>query len=125
MKVQVTVDIPDGYELACEEMRAPKQGELFFYAGGVSVATFAFDESSTRIIVRPAWQWPVCLLCDWAGRDKYGTAMLGFGDPIPTESGWRSERYQRIHEPYFAINLPPCTDWRQSLRLNPNRKAKQ
>jgi hypothetical protein len=57
MKVQVTVEIPEGYELACNEMRAPKKGEL--YLGSFSKPSEShldFDETSARVILKKAWQ---------------------------------------------------------------------
>jgi len=42
MKVQVTIEIPDGYELACDEMRTPKEGEIFIASDG-SITKCAYE----------------------------------------------------------------------------------
>ena len=55
-KVSVLVEIPEGYELACDEMRPPKAGEYFFDGEEVR----QWDDELTnlyrfnKVIVRPA-----------------------------------------------------------------------
>jgi hypothetical protein len=55
-KVQVTINIPEGYELACDEMRAPRRGEPFLDPQGEPVVA-TFDYSETKYpILKKAWQ---------------------------------------------------------------------
>jgi len=126
-RVQVWVETPDGYELACDEMRPPKCGEHYMSAfdrAGVSVANR--DASDPRIIVRPTWQWPAWLKVPAIAMDKCGD-WWAF-NTIPTlhrsTHEWIGECAFELIGDEVDFSPPPCTDWRQSLRLNPNREAK-
>lgn len=126
-RTQIEIDIPDGYELACDHMRHPKAGDWFLDSTDLSVVQSPCDRVGLRVIVRPAWQWPAWLKCDWVAQNKDGRIAIGTGQPEILERIWGAVpdgEVDYVDAKCIAINLPPCTDWRQSLRLNPNREAK-
>lgn len=118
MKVQVWVEIPDDCEVTSDATlesaawehaanEIPKHGRMVF---------------SVRI--RERWQWPSWL--------KNFVAVTQEGDgrwfawrnrePAITSNGWSGPSFVSLKD--FDFTPPPCTDWRQSLRLNPNREVK-
>lgn len=117
-RAQIEIDIPDDCEICKgpvfssalwnDDIRArPETGVIHFH-----------------VVVCRKWQWPNWLLCDWIAEGREGEVTLGCGTPTIGSSIWYSERYRTLTSKFLALNLPPCTDWRQSLRLNPNREAK-
>lgn len=125
-KVQVWVEIPDGFELACDMLRIPIEGEQFVANDGkVSIAHD--DHALPRVIVRPTWKWPSWLKAAAIVRVRYGEwiaheSIPAFDDVYQV---WKSDgRYFTIMPSLMDFTPPPCTDWRTSLRLNPNREAK-
>lgn len=127
-RVQVLVDIPDGYELACDMLRVPVEGELFVGNGDCVVMAHG-DHAIPRVIIRQAWKWPSWLKCRWVARNANGLLALGFGDAVRDDSFcfWFSNlganKYWIVAEPTLDINLP-ASDWQKSLRINPNVEAK-
>lgn len=126
MKVQVWVDIPDGYELACDEMRVPKTGELFISAYKMKVLTSCAEIDDPRVIVRPAWQWPSWLKAVAVAMDCDNRWFAHNDVPIATDYDWWCEESTGMFlcQKTLDFTPPPCADWRQSLRLNPNREVK-
>ena len=123
-RVQVWTEIPDDVELACDTLRVPREGDGIISGSGDLVFAGA-GHAMPRVIVRPAWQWPSWLLCDWVAQNKSGRIAMGCGDPILLSELWSWSgcgRIDFVDSDLLAINLPPCTDWKQSLRLNPNVK---
>jgi len=58
MKVKITVDIPDGWELACDEMRSVKRGEYYLWS---KIPTMWLSDDLSKqvyVIIRESWQWP-------------------------------------------------------------------
>ena len=124
IRAQVWVKIPNRYELACDELRAPKKGEWYLDLSG---KPYQADHSFTipYIIVRPIWQWPVWLKCRWIARCSDGMIALGRCDlPIEGREYWCSKiGCDYVSASSLDLNLPEG-DWRKSLRMNPNREAK-
>ena len=56
MKVQVTVNIPEGYELACDEVRAPKKGEYYQNVFGELVCAESDHARYDVVVLKKAWQ---------------------------------------------------------------------
>lgn len=121
-RATIEIDIPDDCEICKgpvfssalwnDDIRArPETGVIHFH-----------------VVVCRKWQWPNWLLCDWVARNQNGSLVLGFGEHAidgQCHYSWGGGRdYSVVDERAIGINLPPCTDWRQSLRLNPNREVK-
>lgn len=119
-RAQIEIDIPDGYEL----VKVREQAHRFFDDELADCRLLV----SLIVGVRPVWQWPAWLKCDWVARNQNGSLVLGYGEHA-TDGQYHFSNaggchYSVVDERAVDINLPPCTDWRQSLRLNPNREAK-
>ena len=56
-KVSVLVEIPEGWELACDEMRPLVKGEWFLSEAG-DARQSKVNTVNNYIIVRKAWTWP-------------------------------------------------------------------
>ena len=136
-KVSVLVEIPEGYELACENLRVPKPGEYFVNSYGHVFQVqnhCVVDGVLTRpelcvpsVIVRPAWKWPEWLLTRWVAMDSVGQWMTFDGSqPRMSDVGWTWGNDHsiclRLTDKILAFTPPPCTDWTQSLRENPKFK---
>jgi hypothetical protein len=84
-----------------------------------------FDEvgRGPRIIVRPAWQWPAWLKAPWIAQDRQGSWLSFNDEPLASErrdSGWDRNEELCLNSPHIDFTPPPCTDWRESKRKNPN-----
>lgn len=118
-RVPVLVNIPEGYELACEEI----------YLQEIQV-TPATDNRThvvgmpSYLILRPAWQWPPWLTAPWIAMDKGGSWYAYEAEPKKEGiSCWHGDRdFALLSSHMFAFTPPPCTDWRLSKRKNPNLK---
>jgi hypothetical protein len=92
-----------------------------------------------QVIVNPAWQWPAWLKAPWITKDESGEWWAFWQEPEidDIEDQWISERSEYAEEGFicgetceciyyldgtslFDFTPPPCTDWRQSKRRNPN-----
>lgn len=123
-KVQVTIEIPDGYELAEIEMRCPKFGEYYLsnrrreYQPILSSMDFYME---LYPILRKKWEWPKWLIacCIAMNSDTNWYAY----ERIPTynEQQWRNGGKLCGLNPLIQdVVLPICTDWTKSLIKNPN-----
>lgn len=122
-KVSVKVEIPDGWELACEEMRVPREGENYLACGAVAPppnGTSLFP----RVIVRRKWTWPAWLKARWLFCDRSGAWIANSGAERPRSGdgfwyfNWGAQTAS-VCEELFDFTPPPCDDWRLSLRENP------
>ena len=123
MKVQVTVDIPEGYELADVEMREPTEGEYFVAHNHLVQQVRDAIAYGPRVIVRPAWKWPEFLGKDVACVWLCHSGVWWASEDIPKQHG----DYWLDHGRASRLDLmnwtpPPCIDWRTSLRVDPNRR---
>jgi hypothetical protein len=120
-KVSVKVEIPDGWELACDEVRQPLAGEHFINLFG-SVVYQSHHCGDIRIIVRKSWQWPEWLKAGWIAMDEDGEWFAYSVEPEIKGNVWNPERgYKQIANlTVLDISPPTCTDWRNSLRKNPH-----
>lgn len=125
MRAQVWVEIPDGYELACEEMRPPKIGEKFIDAICGQARKCTCDTIPPRVIVREAYEWPEWLTAEWIAMDT-NAAWYAYADEprmLGGSGSWSGEHPLRMTgSSHIAFAPPHCTDWRQSKRRNPNKK---
>lgn len=118
-RAQIEIDIPDDYEI----VEIEQQGDTISSGDGNGVIGHVFFTAITR----KAWQWPAWLKCDWVARNENGRIAIGNGKAHALQKVWGPSAdggVDYVEADYLEINLPPCTDWRQSLRLNPNREAK-
>lgn len=118
-KAQITIDIPDGYEM--HKVVDQSVGFLDDQFDGRRLLV------KLLIDVKKTWQWPAWLKCDWVARNENGRIAIGNGKSRALEKVWGPSAdggADYFDADSIAIDLPPCTDWRQSLRLNPNREAK-
>lgn len=123
MKVQVTIDIPDGWELAEPEMRPVKQGESYLHGRLVMPWDLIEPSSWPHPILRRSWTWPAWLKARWIAMDKNGLWWATQSRPILTiemDSWWEGGPAITLRTGWFDFTPPPCTDWTQSLRENPN-----
>ena len=122
-RVQIWHTIPDGYELACADLRFPKAGE--WYLNREHVACLAtVDQDVERVIVRKVWEWPPWLLCEWVARNADGTLTMGVGNyRLGPFAIYATATGCGLIVPLsmLAINLPLTSDWRQSMRMNPKK----
>ena len=56
VKTLIKVQIPDGYELACDEMRIPQEGEYFLNMFGKPVKALFDIKTNKRVILKKIWQ---------------------------------------------------------------------
>ena len=78
---------------------------------------------SDRLVVRRRWQWPEWLTAEWIAMDKDGTWFASNEVPEINNCIYEVDDSVSLDENLIAWTPPPCTDWRQSKRRNPNSKA--
>lgn len=112
--VSVKVQIPDGWELACDEMRCPKNGEWFLsHSGDPEQANIDFFNSRFPILRK--WKQPEFLKPGWIAKDSNGLWYWFQNKPSLGSMQWESD--------FSACNLaafkwtPPACDWKQSKRM--------
>ena len=119
-KQMVEVEVPDGWEVV--EYRRPRMGDHYLRAGlGIQMAPCDFEYE--RIIVRKAWQWPAWLKAAWIAMDLDGEWYAWSKLPriaCNTDHWYDGGDLQALNPELVDFTPPPCDDWRQSLRKNPN-----
>ena len=126
-QITIEVDIPDGYE-ATGEFRCPNVGEYWIYDHCLPACGLGFVlPHSPRLILRKTWQWPEWLKAPWIAMDKNGEwyAYKEQPDLMDCFVTWQSSGPSSlvlIDCLLFDFTPPECTDWKQSLRKNPNAK---
>lgn len=116
---KVEIDIPDGYEFVRYDK--PKEGELFLDADDAVIAARFTLAYSKHVIVRKSWKWPPWLKYDWVAQDHNGKWYAFENEPSRSASTWHPiGDFVMVSSRRFDFTPPPCDDWRQSLRRNPN-----
>ena len=127
MHTTVQVEIPDGWELACDEIREPRQGEHYMSPSGVILcASDDYRFGERRVIVRESWQWPEWLNAAAVCKTKWNVWWACERIPTPSEcppDGWEGVGATMALGDLVKFEPPPCDDWRDSLRVNPNREG--
>lgn len=123
--VTVKAEIPEGYELACDEMRPARYHEDYLTTDGyVTTWTFTKPTKENFIIVRKSWQWPSWLTARWLYRV---CGQWWASNIMPRDDGhrwqWTGEFRVCLGEQLLDFTPPPCEDDRTSLRENPNWKV--
>ena len=126
-KASICIDIPDGWELACETLRKPLRGEHVAQWIDLDGSPTILAVNSTAlfglsVIVRKTWKWPEWLTARWVfqwpsgewhatnARPTLGNTYWYFCDSNATTSSLSMT----------TLEPPACDDWRRSLRENPN-----
>ena len=121
MKTQITVEIPDGYEIT-SLFRGKQYGQ---YDDGSAAIPYTIHIRPVKpfIINGVPSDWPEWLACDWVARDQGGRVWAYDCEPEKRTSDWHS-----VHGCYLlsgAIHIDIPGDWTQSKRENPRRKNKE
>ena len=78
-----------------------------------------------RLIVRRRWHWPEWLTAEWIAMDFTGKWYGYANEPEIMGNGvmawWGNGGVCNLS--FTTFTPPPCTDWTQSKRRNPNSKA--
>jgi len=114
--VSVKVQIPDGWELACDEWRLPKAGE--FYLAKDLVIEANYDLSQKHIIVRKIepWKQPDFLNPGWIAMDENGDWFWFSNEPMLFSRCWDQCDCFIVELDCFNWTPPQCSDWKQSKR---------
>ncbi len=104
--------------------RRAKRGEFFASENSGAVLQSDFDYEVTRmLIVCPVWQWPAWLKAEWIAMDSDGRWFAYKREPDTVGGEWRSGEFASfLRGDLVDFTPPPCTDWTQSKRRNPNAK---
>ena len=112
MKLDIELEVPEGYEcvravLDSGERIDPDEHLLI----------------TRRIIVigKKPWQWPEWLLAEWIAMDRGGEWVAYMGEPKQGNTVWLGENPRQLSSGHYDFTPPPCTDWKQSKRRNPNK----
>lgn len=128
-QITIEVDIPDGYE-ATGEFRLPDESRECWLSNFSAVCEPHGGRATVhgpRLILRKKWQWPDWLKAPWIAMDKNGEwyAYKEQPDLMDGFVTWQSSgpaSHTLIDSGMFDFTPPECTDWKQSLRKNPNAK---
>lgn len=137
MLTQVEVEdgvIPEGKELVRIGRRIAKGDQFLSYpCGQLLTAEYDFDAMRSVMIVRDKWEWPEWIRAPYIAMDSDGDWYFFASKPIATKTQWLHEisniegrllwsSGESDSWNFTSFTPPPCTDWRQSLRRNPNAK---
>jgi hypothetical protein len=120
MIATVKVEIPDGWELACDELRLPKAGEYYLTKDLVMQAHYDFFSCQKCVIVRRVepWKQPDFLKPGWIAMDESGEWYWYTKEPFCSPDGnqWFSGNSVILMS---EVNWTPpqCSDWKQSKRI--------
>jgi hypothetical protein len=139
-KALVEVEIPEGWEAV--KYDHPGLGDYYIhdrlnavarvgYPGDMEPAQYWTPTNSEslklpRIILRPAWTWPAWLKAPWIAMEKDGEWIAFNYEPIANAHYWghsinqKGQCSQGLHPSLCDFTGPPCTNWRESKRKNPN-----
>ena len=119
MKTQITVEIPDGYEIT-SLYRGKQYGQ---YDDGSAAIPYTIHIRPVKpfIINGVSSDWPEWLTCDWVAKDEDGKVWAYHFEPRVEGPPWVG----RMHDASClqnvnAIDIPG--PWEQSKRENPRRK---
>jgi len=115
--VSIKVQIPDGWELACDEMRPPKKDEWYCFGNGDEPNRARNDFESEWVNVRKVepWKQPEFLKPGWIAMDADGEWYWTGGEPRQCGDDWNAEGGS-IYLAFTNWTPPTCTDWKQSKR---------
>jgi hypothetical protein len=122
-----TIDIDLGpvngtYEPVC--YRKAKKGESYLCETTQCVAEARDDHDRPSMIVRKKWQWPSWLAAEWIFLSPNGKWFATDKEPVARTANWECLGVivcLSFH--MFEFSPPPCDDWRNSKKRNPNLAA--
>lgn len=121
-KQTIEVEVPSGWEAVA--YRRPARGEwILGIADGQPCKCVMENYGDDRVIVRKAWRWPDWITAPWIAMGRNGN---WFAFPVePSRENYRDGCWSGGYETWLnpalvAFTPPPCDDWRQSKRHNPN-----
>ena len=117
MKTQITVEIPDGYEIT-SLYRGNQYGEHDDRSAAIPY-TIHIRPAKPFLINGVPSDWPEWLLADWVAKYADGKFYKFSSEPQRVVSGWIGEGLTCLSG-VVAIEIPG--DWTQSKRENPRRK---
>ena len=122
-KVTIDVDLgPLASEWEVVAIRPAKPGEFYLQSWPESaVALSPIASAAPYVIVRRRWKWPAGLKCAAIAMDKNRRWFAHATRPILSGDEWRCVG-GGVELRDWQIDLPAVDDWRDSLRLNPNRE---
>lgn len=121
-KLCVMLTAPEGYEFTGEIRQAVK-GEFYYFLNGVDEGRLEQPVSSTAYkypILRPKWEWPEWLKAKYIAMDQCGIWYAFDTEPRISDRSWRGDGCYMLSTKSIDFTSPTCTDWKQSLRKNPN-----
>jgi hypothetical protein len=125
-KVELSIDVPDQYEFS-RLLKKDTASELQYLAledGEIILETISFRGEPYWVVVRKAWQWPKWLTANYIAMDgdNQWWAFTGQPEQNPDEEEWypRGEKFSLLDSCFIAFSPPPCNNWQESLRKNPN-----
>lgn len=110
----IDIPIPDGWEFVGYRVAAP--GEYFFVCG--EIFKCSCTTLSAQIVVRQTWKWPEWLKAKYIAMDESGCWYAYNCKPSITDYYWQQAYF--LDESLIDFSPPPCDDWKESLRENPN-----
>jgi hypothetical protein len=127
-KQAIEVEVPDGWEAFA--FRIPRRGESYVCGQTADSVIGCASGTATyepRVIVRRPWRWPAWLKAPWIAMDEDGYWRGWLCEPLASPpvcgcGGWNGPGNLTLgpNSSWFDFNPPPCTDWRESKRKNPN-----
>lgn len=123
-KQMIEIDVPDGYEVV--DYRKPCPGEEYLSAVDGRVRRVESIFVDVRPIVRPAWKWPKWLKAPWIALDSDGEWCTHRHEPFVRYGLYWDDGHgaaTHLDADLFDFTPPPCTEWKQSKRRNPNYEA--
>jgi hypothetical protein len=125
-KVELSIDVPDQYEFS-RLLNKDTVGDFRYPALAVDeiiLETISFRGEPYWVVVRKAWQWPKWLTANYIAMDKNGEWCAYLTEPYIEETYWWVDDgvYRELGGGFTTFSSPPCNNWQESLRKNPNHK---
>jgi hypothetical protein len=75
----------------------------------------------TTVTIQHAWTWPPWLKATWIAMDQDGLWCACETEPVQDHALWMTKGNSLpLRVGLLDFHPPPCSDWRQSKRKNPN-----
>ena len=118
MKTQITVEIPDGYEIT-SLYRGNQYGEHDDRSAAIPY-TIHIRPAKPFLINGVPSDWPELLTASYVAKDQNGKVFAFDSEPFLRAYTWSNDRIASCLSGVISIDIPG--PWEQSLRENPRRK---